>query len=55
MEYETYYESAEGMMITQKRALKEVTNHGSSIDEFLTDMGNHSTYNAQAVLDWLGY
>lgn len=51
----TYYDSAEGVTITKERALKEVRDHGCDTQEFFEDMGEHDTYNAQKVLDWLGY
>ncbi|UTJ53331.1 hypothetical protein NLZ12_06310 [Klebsiella pneumoniae] len=51
----TYYESAEGETITQARALLEVRRHGASEAEFLADMGTAGSYDAQAVLQWLGY
>ena len=53
----TYYESAEDEMITQARALKEITDHGlaDEIGTFIDDMGDHPQYAAQDVLRWLGY
>ena len=53
----TYFDSAEGEMITKDRALQELARHGVASEEpqFLTDMGDHPTYEAQAVLAWLGY
>ncbi|WP_175636932.1 hypothetical protein [Raoultella terrigena] len=51
----TYYESAEGETITKARALIEVRRHGSSEAEFLADMGDAGAYDAQTVLEWLGY
>jgi hypothetical protein len=53
----TYYESAEGEVITQARALKEIADHGLSdeIGTFIDDMGDHPQYAAQDVLQWLGY
>jgi len=50
-----YYESAEGITISPERAKKEVEKHGSSWEEFVQDMGLHNSYEAQAVLIWLGY
>ena len=50
-----YYESAEGKTISKKRALLEVKNHGASASEFLNECGVHESYNAQTVLNWLGY
>lgn len=51
----TYYESAEGETITKDRALTEVRRHGASEAEFLAEMGDTHSYDAQAVLVWLGY
>lgn len=52
----SYYESAEGMTITQRRALKELRDHGiEDFTEFYEDLGDHDNYEAQAVLAWLGY
>ena len=51
----TYYESAEGELITMARALQELASHDADAAEFFEDMGEHAEYDAQAVLDWLGY
>lgn len=51
----TYYESAEHEMITAARAEKEVIRHGCSVEEFYAECGTHDEYDAQAVLEWLGY
>tara|TARA_R100000030_G_C3248422_1_gene122357 strand:+ start:195 stop:353 length:159 start_codon:yes stop_codon:yes gene_type:complete len=51
----SYYESAKGITITRKRAVKEVLNHYGDLKEFYADMGIHKTYSAKAVLAWLGY
>jgi hypothetical protein len=55
----TYSESAQGITITQARALKELAKHGMDSPcahkEFFEELGNHSTYKAEAVLSWLGY
>jgi hypothetical protein len=63
----TYLESAEGETITKARALQELERHGfdttphgrtrqaQMVEEFLADLGDHDTYDAQAVLTWLGY
>ena len=52
----TYFDSAEGITITHKRAIKELRDHGvTDITEFYEDLGHHETYQAQAVLAWLGY
>ena len=50
-----YYESAKNLVISYDRAIKEVLAHGADIDEFIADMGKHSSYKAQQVLNWLGY
>ena len=52
----TYYESAQDTTITHKRALKELRSHGvTETAEFYADLGQQETYQAQAVLAWLGY
>ena len=52
----TYYESAEGITITHKRAIKELREHGvTDLSDFYDDLGQQETYEAQAVLAWLGY
>lgn len=57
----TYYESAEGITITKARARHEVVKdlnehvHEEYWGRFLADMGDHETYDAQAVLDWMGF
>lgn len=51
----TYYESAEGETIDKARVLLEVRRHHCDAAEFVADMGDHSAYDAQAVLNWLGY
>jgi len=50
-----YYESAEGLLITRQRAIKECEKHGASADEMFAELGDHEQYDAQAVLAWLGY
>jgi len=52
-----YYESAEGETISKKRAFVEFKNHGLENDFglFLKDVGDKPEYDAQAVLNWLGY
>lgn len=51
-----YYESAKEVQITQGRAFKELSNHGiNHYDEFLQECGNKAFYDAQEVLDFLGY
>lgn len=52
----TYYESAEDLMITKERAIKELRKHGVvELAEFFEDMGEKDYYEAQDVLNWLGY
>jgi len=54
-----YYESAEGMMISRDRALREIKSHGldfeDNLKEFFEELGDKNIYSAQDVLDWLGY
>lgn len=53
----TYKDSAKGVKITKQRALKELENHGAlgELSYFYEDLGDKETYDAQAVLSWLGY
>lgn len=55
----TYFDSAKGEMITKARAMRELDRHGITHEDdraaFLADMGDRETYDAQAVLAWLGY
>ena len=52
----TYYESAADIQITLKRALQELKRHGiDDPEEFFETLGQSQTYQAQDVLDWLGY
>lgn len=53
-----YYDSAEDIIITRKRAFEELKQHGipsELFEEFLEEVGNAETYDAQSVLNWLGY
>ena len=50
-----YYESAEGITISAKRARIECEKHGIEYSELLMDLGERIEYNAQDVLNWLGY
>ena len=53
---EAYYESAEDLMISQARAFEELSKHGcQDIHQFILDMGDKEEYDAQKVLEWLGY
>lgn len=51
----TYYQSAQGITISRKRAIKEVLDHCCDLGEFNQDLGIKDTYLAQDVLAWLGY
>ena len=51
-----YYESAEDLIISRERALLELARHScEDIEQFFEDLGDLKEYNAQSVLDWLGY
>jgi hypothetical protein len=51
-----YYESAEDTIITKARALKELNDHCcEDVEQFFNDLGEHEYYDAQKVLEWLGY
>ena len=54
-----YYKSAEGVIISKERAIKELSKHGSddelSMAQFFAELGEEDTYNATDVLGWLGY
>jgi len=53
-----YYESAEDITITRKRACQELKAHNQDaqdVFEFFEQLGFCSHYKAQDVLDWLGY
>ncbi len=53
---DTYYDSAEDVTITQERAFEELAKHGcQDIHQFILDMGDKEEYDAQKVLQWLGY
>ena len=55
----TYYESAEDTQLSKKEALLELKWHGithpDDIACFLKEVGDKKEYEAQEVLDWLGY
>lgn len=54
----TYYESAEGARITRDRVVREMRRHGvpaAEIEAFCAEVGEPETYDAQAMLAWLGY
>ncbi|HDL7588319.1 TPA: hypothetical protein PXO89_002800 [Yersinia enterocolitica] len=51
-----YYESAQGELITKKRALLELKKHGiEDATEFFNELNEKEHYDAQEVLRWLGY
>lgn len=49
------FEECEGIEVTRDEAIREVELHDCDPNEFLAECGNHATYDAQAVLIWLGY
>lgn len=54
----TYYESAAGQTMSYRRVLNELKRHGQGepdLAEFLKKFGVRENYDAQEVLDWLGY
>lgn len=55
----SYLDSAQGVTITQARAIAELDAHGvgdaASVQAFLGEVGNRAEYAAQEVLHWLGY
>ncbi len=55
----TYLDSAAGVTIPQSRAIAELDAHGvgdaASVQSFLSECGNRADYDAQEVLQWLGY
>lgn len=54
--YADYYTSAKSLKISRERALKELKRHGIE-DTLLFDreVGIRNEYDAQEVLNWLGY
>lgn len=57
--YSDYYESAQEVVISKARALKELSTHGVddelTVCQFFAELGEADYYNAQEVLDFLGY
>ena len=57
--YLDYYESAQEVVISKARALKELSTHGVddelTVRQFFAELGEADYYNAQEVLDFLGY
>lgn len=56
---ETYFDTAEGLTMTRERAIIELKRHGltdrADLELFDKHFGTVTTYDAQAVLIWLGY
>lgn len=54
----TYYESSEDIIITRRRVIEELEEHGVTDEDqdlFFEEIGNRTSYDAQEVLEWLGY
>lgn len=54
----TYLESANGIIITKRRALQELKAHGADeelIEQFFQELGDKEEYKATDVLLFLGY
>lgn len=52
----TYYDSAENVKISKTRAIEELKKHGMyDFEMFFSDLGDFQEYEAQDVLEWLGY
>lgn len=54
----TYYDSAEGVNISRARVVQELKRHGvpeNEHAEFFAECGERTEYDAQQVLNWLGY
>ena len=53
-----YYESARNITITQNRAIQELEKHNMTqedFEQFFAKYGIRPTYQAQEVLEFLGY
>lgn len=56
-----YYDSADGVLLSRKRVLKELKIHHIDCDDDIRDFDTHvkpnakGIYWAQDVLQWLGY
>ena len=49
-------QEGEPIVINQASAKRIISKHGcEGWDAFLADVGDHATYNAWTVLEWLGY
>lgn len=51
----TYYESAEELVISKARAIKECQDHSVPAEDMFKELGEHDEYDAQAVLRFLGH
>jgi hypothetical protein len=51
----TYSESAKGVTVTKARAIRELAKHGADTSEFFAEVGERETYQAEEVMNWLGY
>lgn len=51
----TYYDTAANITITRSKAFEVLEEHGIPVDEFLEEVGYADLYDAQSVLNWLGY
>lgn len=54
----TYFDSAEGIVITRKQAMRVLAKHyvdAIDLAHFDAEMGVRDEYDAQDVLRWLGY
>ena len=52
-----YFESAQGVTISRARAIDEIKRHHAfeDIEDFFEEYGFVNEYDAQDVLNWLGY
>lgn len=58
MDAMTYYDSAEAITISRRRAILELEMHGvteEDLEIFFDEEGDSDEYDAQQVLRWLGY
>jgi len=54
----SYYETAEGQTMTFERVVLEFKRHGQTqedLEQFIDDLGLRPLYDAQEVLEFLGY
>ena len=55
MENITYFDSAEGILISKERAIQECEKHSVHYQEMFNEIGEKDEYTASEVLIWLGY